>query len=95
MQAEINKIEKRKAELTAVANGPAGVKANAARNELEQLTNTDPTALNAAVLSAEAAVRKAQREGGKDAQGTIWWATRELEEAKKYKPKGGVKAYSG
>ena len=95
VQVEIQKIEKKKADIAAVANGPAGVKANAARNELEQLMNTDPTALNAVVLSAEAAVRKAQREGGTDTQGTMWWAGRDLEEAKKYKPKGGIKAFSG
>jgi len=37
-------------------------------------------------LTAEAAVRKAQKLGGVAAQGALWWVDRELTEAKKYKP---------
>lgn len=66
-QEEINKIETRKAQLEAAANG-AGIKAMQAKNELAQLLSADPTDLNRALLTAEAAVRKAQKLGG-EAQG--------------------------
>lgn len=94
MQVEIQAIEKKKEALSAIANGPAGVKANAAKNELEQLLLADPIPLNKALFEAEAAIRKAQK-NSTDAEGSLWWTTRALEEAKKYKPKGGVKAYNG
>lgn len=67
-QDEINKIETRKAQLEAAANG-TGIKAMQAKNELAQLLSADPTDLNRALLTAEAAVRKAQKLGG-DAQGS-------------------------
>lgn len=68
-QDEINKIETRKAQLEAAANG-TGIKAMQAKNELAQLLSADPTDLNRALLTAEAAVRKAQKLGG-DAQGAF------------------------
>jgi len=86
VQDEIDKIEKQKAELEAAAEG-SGVKANAARAELQQLLVRDNTDLNRSVITAEAAVRKAQKLGGEDAQGAVWWVNRDLEEAKKYKPR--------
>jgi hypothetical protein len=55
------------------------------------LLNEDPLALNKAVVTAEAAVRKAKKMEGGAAQGQLWWIERELEEAKKYKPKGGLR----
>jgi len=85
VNAEIEKIEKKKAELEAASAG-SGVKANAAKNELSQLLTADNTALNRALLTAEAAIRKAQKLGGTAAQGSLWWVQRELEEVKKYKP---------
>jgi len=78
---EIAKIEATKADLESKAGG-SGVKAMQAKNELEQLLTKDNTALNKALLTAEAAVRKAQKLGGA-AQGSLWWLDRE---AKKYKP---------
>lgn len=90
VQVEIQKIESKKAELEQKAQG-TGVKAMQAKNELEQLLMRDNTDLNRAVLSAEAAMRKAQKAGGEEAQGALWWAERELQEMKKYKPKGGLK----
>jgi len=87
---EIQKIEDKKAELTKKAE-QGGVKGNAAKNEMEQLLTADPTELNKALLTAEAAVRRAQKLGGSAAQGALWWANRELEEVKKYKPRGGLK----
>jgi len=91
VQEEIAKIEKKKAELEEKAKAP-GVKGMQGKNELQQLLTADPTELNRAVLTAEAAVRKAQKLGGVAAQGALWWVERELEEAKKYKPRGGAKA---
>eukprot|EP01102_Stenamoeba_stenopodia_P001804 TRINITY_DN1163_c0_g1_i1.p1 TRINITY_DN1163_c0_g1~~TRINITY_DN1163_c0_g1_i1.p1 ORF type:complete len:240 (-),score=89.43 TRINITY_DN1163_c0_g1_i1:131-814(-) len=85
VQNEIEKIEKKKAELEAKSAG-GGVKAMQAKNELQQLLTQDPTDLNRALLTAEAAVRKAQKLGGVAAQGALWWVDRELIEAKKYKP---------
>lgn len=87
---EINKIERKKEELTAKAEG-AGVKAMTAKNELEQLLSRDPTDLNRALLTAEAAVRRAARSGATSNMGARWWQNRELEELKAYKPRGGVK----
>jgi hypothetical protein len=60
-----------------------------AKNELAQLLSAPTTELNKALLTAEAAVRKAQKYGGA-AQGDLWWMERELTEMKKYKPRGGV-----
>jgi len=77
-------MKTKKKELEEKAAG-TGVKANAAGNELQQLLCGDQTALNRAVLTAEAAVRKCQKLGG-SAMGSLWWLDRELEEAKKYKP---------
>jgi len=87
---EIQKIEDKKSDLTKKSE-QGGVKGNAAKNELEQLLTADPTELNKALLTAEAAVRRAQKLGGTAAQGALWWANRELEEVKKYKPRGGLK----
>jgi len=94
VQAEINKIEDKKKQLKAIADGPAGVKANAAANELEQLMKADPIELNRAIITAEAAVRKAQKEGNIAAAGTSWWLNRELEEQKKYKPSKMIRSNS-
>ncbi len=74
---EIQKIEKKKAELEAAAAG-SGVRAMQAKNELSQLLTQDPTDLNRAMLTAEAAVRKAQKNGTGTAHGAVWWIEREL-----------------
>ena len=88
VRAEIDKIEREKAQLEAAAQG-TGVKAMQAKNQLSQLLNRDPTDLNRALLTAEAAVRKL---GGVGPPGLVWWLGRELQEMKKYKPqsKGGI-----
>eukprot|EP01120_Amphizonella_sp_Union-15-10_P000825 TRINITY_DN10854_c0_g1_i1.p1 TRINITY_DN10854_c0_g1~~TRINITY_DN10854_c0_g1_i1.p1 ORF type:complete len:229 (+),score=63.12 TRINITY_DN10854_c0_g1_i1:126-812(+) len=85
VQSEIQKIEKKKSDLEKKAAG-SGVAANAAKNELQQLLSAPQTELNKAMLSAEAAVRKAQKAEGMVAPGHVWWMDRELAEAKKYKP---------
>jgi len=86
VQSEIRKIESKKSELEEKSAGE-GVKAMQAKNELEQLLKKDNTELNKAMFTAEAAVRKASKQGGSTAQGALWWLERDLEEAKKYKPK--------
>jgi len=86
VQTEIEKIEKKKRELEAASHG-GGVKAMQAKNELQQLLVADNTELNKALITAEAAVRKAQKLGGLAAQGVLFWIDRDLQEAKKYKPK--------
>eukprot|EP01088_Endostelium_zonatum_P012529 TRINITY_DN26782_c0_g1_i1.p1 TRINITY_DN26782_c0_g1~~TRINITY_DN26782_c0_g1_i1.p1 ORF type:complete len:241 (+),score=67.98 TRINITY_DN26782_c0_g1_i1:31-753(+) len=87
VQAEINRIENRKSQLEEASAG-GGVKANTAKNELSQLLTADNTDLNRALISAEASVRKAQKEGGGGVvpPGVLWWLNRELEEMKKYRP---------
>jgi hypothetical protein len=96
---EIKKLEATKHDLEQ-KSALDGVKGRTAKQQLYALLNEDPTALNAAVLHAEAAVRKARKmmeeiiNGGKTTlhtQGTMWWMDRELAEAKKYKPKGNLK----
>merc|ERR1719150_3190701 len=57
---EIAKIEKKKAKLTKKA-AKGGVKGKAAQNELEQIQASDPMPLRKALVSAQAAVRKAQK----------------------------------
>jgi len=83
---EIEKIEAQKADLQEKSKAP-GVKGIQAKNLLDQLLNQDNTELNRDLLLAEAAVRKAQKQGGSAAAGALWWVERELAEAKKYKPK--------
>jgi len=91
VNAEIARIEGKKTELEKASAG-SGVKAMQAKNELQQLLTADNTSLNRILLTAEATIRKAQKQGNLDAQGALFWIDRELQEAKKYKPtsRGGV-----
>jgi len=99
---EVNKrvkaFEAEKARLEAEAEHP-GVKGLSAKNLLAQLDNNPlKEELNAALIKAEAAVRKASKLFGGGApvkmgapgearsaptEGAIWWMNRELEEKKK------------
>eukprot|EP00808_Paulinella_micropora_P016941 g27504.t1 len=91
VQDEIAKIEKEKNELQKKSE-QSGVKGSSAAAALAALLAQDPTDLNRAVVTAEAAVRKAQKSKGP--AGSKWWLMRALAEAKKYKPskgKGSVK----
>jgi hypothetical protein len=88
--AEIGKIEAHKLDLENIAAG-GGVKGNAAKQELFKLLNEDPLELNKMVISAEAAVRKAKKMENNVCMGAVWWLERELDEAKRYKPKGTLK----
>jgi hypothetical protein len=90
VQTEISSIEKQKERLEEASKGE-GVKAKKAKAELEMLLKADQLPLRKALISAEAAVRKAQKSKDVQAQGKLWWLNKELEEAKKYKPQGGVK----
>jgi len=86
VQTEIEKIEKEKARLEA-ASQQDGVKGNTAKAELAKLLGQDQLPLNRAIITAEAAVRKASKLGLADCLGKIFWMEREIAEAKKYKPK--------
>jgi len=86
-RAELDKVEAKKAQLTAESEG-TGVKANAAKAALAQFLQEDHMELNKALASAEAKVRAAQKLQGPQPRGGIWWVSREAQEASKYKPKG-------
>jgi hypothetical protein len=76
---------------------------------LNEFLHQDHSDLNAAVLRAEAAVRKAKNASEHarvmlenaphpekyefHSQGGVWWVERELEEVKKYKPKKKMAMY--
>eukprot|EP00808_Paulinella_micropora_P029264 g38474.t1 len=87
VQEEIARIEKEKADLEKKSEQP-GVKGKNAKASLAQLLAADQTELNRITVTAEAAVRKAQKAKGLKAAGALWWLQRELTEAKKYKPSG-------
>jgi len=86
-RAEVDKVDAKKAQLTAESEG-TGVKANAAKAALAQFLQEDHMELNKAIASAEAKVRAAQKLQGPQPRGGIWWVSREAQEAAKYKPKG-------
>merc|ERR1712087_160637 len=88
--AEIAKIEKKKAKLAKKA-AKGGVKGKAAQNELDQIEASDPMPLRKAMVSAQAALRKAQKSDNVAAQGKMWLVEREIAEAAKYKPKANWK----
>merc|ERR1711991_998678 len=77
---EIDRIEKLKKKFSDVIKNPQ------AQMELEQILAGDNTELNRKQITAQAAIRKAQKLGGADAQGKLWWLQRDLDEAAKYKP---------
>jgi len=86
VSAEISRIETEKSTLEKLAEGE-GVKARTAKASLAALLSADQTELNKKLMTAEAAVRKARKAPGDSPQGQLWWLEREIEEAKKYKPK--------
>mmetsp|Transcript_16256 Transcript_16256/g.41687 ORF Transcript_16256/g.41687 Transcript_16256/m.41687 type:complete len:243 (-) Transcript_16256:34-762(-) len=83
---EINKIEQERERLEKDCEA-GGIKGTRAKNELAQLMSRDKTDLNKALLTAEAAVRKAGGSGVNVPPAILWWMERELQEMKKYKPK--------
>merc|ERR1711994_1067321 len=88
--AEIDKIEKKKAKLAKkVAKG--GVKGKAAQNELDQIQASDPMPIRKALVTAQAAIRKAQKSDNVSAMGKMFFINRGVEEAAKYKPKSNWK----
>eukprot|EP00483_Globobulimina_turgida_P000767 UN00767 len=88
--AEIAKLEKKKAKLNKKAK-KGGVKGKAAQNELDQMMASDPMPLRKALVTAQAALRKARKSKNLNAMGKLWVIERELEEAAKYKPKSNWK----
>ena len=85
--AEIKKLEDKKRDLNQRAK-KGGVKGMAAKNELSQLEASDPLPLRRTLLTAQAAVRLAQKSKDVSAMGKLWFVQHELEEASRYKPKG-------
>jgi DNA repair ATPase RecN len=93
VQVMIDAIEKEKNELEEKA-AAGGVKGMRAKNELEQLLTRDNTAMNKALLEAEACVRKCKKAGADAPKGALWWVEREIEEVRRYKPQkqgGGMR----
>merc|ERR1712045_871104 len=88
--AEIEKLEKKKAKLAKKA-AKGGVKGKAAQNELDQIQASDPMPIRKALVSAQAALRKAQKSKNVNAMGKLWFIDREIAEAAKYKPKANWK----
>ena len=88
--AEIEKLEKKKAKLAKKA-AKGGVRGKAAANELEQIQASDPMPIRKALVTAQAAIRKAQKSKALDAMGKLWFVEREIAEAAKYKPKANWK----
>jgi hypothetical protein len=103
--AEVNKrvqaYETEKARLEAESQGDSGIKVLKAKNELAQLVSGPLwEQINKALITAEAAVRIAQRKYGGAAgaaaaggnprvNGTMWWLDRELKTKKeRYAPRG-------
>lgn len=86
----IEDIEKEKQRLQDIIDVGSIVKSGRAKAELAKITSADNLPLNRAMITAEAAVRKAQKQGGKTSMGDIWFMEKELKEAKAYKPKGGI-----
>merc|ERR1712173_387758 len=88
--AEIEKLEKKKEKLAKKA-AKGGVKGKAAQNELDQIQASDPMPIRKALVTAQAALRKAQKSKNLDAMGKLWFIDREIAEAAKYKPKANWK----
>merc|ERR1711997_526687 len=88
--AEIAKLEKKKAKLSKKA-AKGGVKGKAAQNELDQIQASDPMPIRKALVTAQAALRKAQKSKNLDAMGKLWYIDHEIAEAAKYKPKSNWK----
>merc|ERR1711920_101035 len=88
--AEIEKLEKKKEKLAKKA-AKGGVKGKAAQNELDQIEASDPMPIRKALITAKAAVRKAQKSEDVAAMGKLWFVNRGVEEAAKYKPKSNWK----
>lgn len=66
------------------------VKHNRAKNKLQTHLARDQTPYNQALITAEAAVRKAKKDKTTSAAGSDWWVDRDMAEAAKYKPPAKV-----
>lgn len=82
-------IEAEKTKLAKESEG-TGVKANVAKAKLAQLTSKDNTPLNRALVTAQAKLRKLKKNPDKDCMGKQWFLEKELSEAARYKPSGGI-----
>src|SRR3989338_342925 len=85
VRLEIQKIETERYRLEELIE-QGGIKGIRAKNELAQLCSRDQTELNRALLTAEAACRKAGAGTSDMPPSSLWWMNRELEEMKKFRP---------
>merc|ERR1712233_160071 len=76
--AEITKLEKKKAKLAKKA-AKGGVKGKAAQNELDQIQASDPMPIRKALVTAQAAIRKAQKSDNVSAMGKMFFINRGVE----------------
>jgi len=98
----VQEYEKKKQELEEIAATGSGIKSPKAKNELAQLTSSPLWEnINKALITAEAALRRAQKKygvtgtgeapasGAPRTNGTMWWLDRDLRAKKeKYGPRG-------
>ena len=85
VNVEIAKIESEKYRLTELSEA-GGVKGIRAKSELAALLAADPTELNRALLTAEAAVRKAGGNAKDLPPGSTWWMDRTLQMMRQFMP---------
>jgi len=67
------------------------VKQNRSKNELATHRARDMQPFNRALITAEAALRKARKVADCTASGSDWFVDRDMKEVAKYKPKGDLK----
>jgi len=79
----------RQAKLNTEAANRKAEKARAAADEAAALASNDLAAAEAAFQEAEAFMDDLKANSGSGGQGSLWWIDRELQEAKKYMPRGG------
>ena len=80
---EIEKVESKKQKLTAKVE-KGGVLGKVAKNELDQMMTADDTPIHRAMITAQAALRKAQKEGKETiSAGRVWFIQRRINEARR------------
>ena len=60
---------------------------------MDQIEASDPMPIRKALVTAQAALRKAQKSKNLNALGKLWFIEREVQEAAKYKPKSNWKRH--
>jgi len=81
----------RQAKLNTEAANRKAEKARAAADEAAQLASNDLAAAEAAFQEAEDYMNDLKANSGSGGQGSLWWIDRELQEAKRFMPRGGMR----